>query len=366
MTIQQVFAFRKSDGLLRLRWSWRVVLALIMIIGGTAVAMRAESIPTITIIEVTADNMVVIETQNYPAEQTFTVTMGKMGTRGVGGLEVGTLESGEGGTITADFAIPEELYGDKQIAIRLESMAGYYSFNWFYNNNSVNGSGVPGTGSDGYVGIPTFTIMSVVSDVSVMLVTDNFPADQDFVVTMGAMGSRGIDGIEVGTTNSGEGGALNLAFDIPEALQGSRQIAIRLESASGFYAYNWFYNNTTGAVAETEEAAAEGESESMEEAGTAYSGFPIFNILAVTRDTRVTVMAENLPPDQDFVVTMGAMGTRGVNGVEVATTNSGDGGMQTLTYDVPEEFQGARQIAMRLQSASGYHAFNWFFNNDTE
>lgn len=62
---------------------------------------------------------------------------------------------------------------------------------------------------------------------------------------MGKMGTKGINGIPVTTINSGVGGSFNATFDIPASLAGSNQIAIRLESTTGgFFAYNWFYNNT--------------------------------------------------------------------------------------------------------------------------
>ena len=61
---------------------------------------------------------------------------------------------------------------------------------------------------------------------------------------------------------------------------------------------------------------------------------------------------------------MGAMGTRGVNGIKVATTSAGKGGIFTVTYNIPEALKGSYQIAIRLQSpTSGYYGYNWFYNN---
>jgi hypothetical protein len=62
---------------------------------------------------------------------------------------------------------------------------------------------------------------------------------------------------------------------------------------------------------------------------------------------------------------MNKMGTKGVNGVQVDTFNSGTGGTKTFTFDIPAEMQGKRQIAIRIQSTtgSGYFAYNWFYNN---
>jgi len=100
--------------------------------------------------------------------------------------------------------------------------------------------------------IPTFMITAVEKDQWVEIQTDNFPADDYFTVTMGPMGSKGINGIVIGITYSGQGGRFTMKYDIPPALKGSNKIAIRLESpTSDYYAYNWFYNNSTPTLLST-------------------------------------------------------------------------------------------------------------------
>lgn len=93
--------------------------------------------------------------------------------------------------------------------------------------------------------IPTFTIAAVVRDQTVTLHTANFPAHQKFDVRMGRIGTQGVNGLLVTTTDSGQGGSFSATYTIPAELRGQRQIAIRLESKSGHYAYNWFYNTST-------------------------------------------------------------------------------------------------------------------------
>ncbi len=63
---------------------------------------------------------------------------------------------------------------------------------------------------------------------------------------MGAFGTQGIGGYEVGTLNSGTGGALTATFNLPPQLVGAGRIAIRFQSGQAypFFAYNWFYNTT--------------------------------------------------------------------------------------------------------------------------
>jgi hypothetical protein len=84
----------------------------------------------------------------------------------------------------------------------------------------------------------------VVRDGKVTISAKNFPADQTFTVRMGAYGTKGVNGVVVGTKETGSGGSFEATFDIPESLKGSQRIAIRMDSPQGFYAYNWFWNNT--------------------------------------------------------------------------------------------------------------------------
>lgn len=95
------------------------------------------------------------------------------------------------------------------------------------------------------IATPTFRISAVVRDQTVTISTANFPANQKFDVRMGLYGTAGINGTYVTTIDSGNGGAFSQSFSIPANLRGLDRIAIRLDSASGHFAYNWFWNNST-------------------------------------------------------------------------------------------------------------------------
>ncbi len=58
------------------------------------------------------------------------------------------------------------------------------------------------------------------------------------------MDARGIKGIEVAKLNSATGGSFEATFDIPAELADDERVAIRLEGIGGYFAYNWFWNNT--------------------------------------------------------------------------------------------------------------------------
>ncbi len=87
----------------------------------------------------------------------------------------------------------------------------------------------------------------VVRNSSVTIQTHNLPPGDEFKVLMGPNGTKAKNGYYVDLISSGSGGSKSYTFDIPHQLYGSYKIAIRLQSTtgSGYFAYNWFYNNTT-------------------------------------------------------------------------------------------------------------------------
>jgi hypothetical protein len=316
------------------------------------------SIPTFSIVSVVTDTSVTIKTYNFPANVTFTVKMGAYGTNGVGGIVITTTDSGTGGSFVATYTIPAALKGYAKIAIRLESSAsGYYAYNWFTNATGSSSSG--STSTSGYSGYPYFYIQSVVSDSSVTIKAYNFPANEIFTVKMGAYGSYGVGGTVVGTTDSGAGGSFIATYYIPTKYKGSYQIAMRLEGkTTPYFAYNWFYNSTAPAPTTTPGPTPT--------PGPVYTGIPTISIVSVVKNNSVTIKASNFPAHDSFKVTMGAYGTLGIGGKVVATTDSGAGGSFTVTYTIPASLSGSARIAIRLQSAaSGYYAYNWFYNSTT-
>jgi hypothetical protein len=327
-----------------------LVLALFFSVG----AAQSSAIPTFSILSATADDSVTIQPFNFPPNQTFTVTMGAMGTRGIGGIVVDTVTTDAAGQLSkTTYPIPAALHGSYQVAIRLQTGHAnpYFAYNWFFNSTAPGG---PTGGIPGYAGFPTFRIVAVERDVNVAIGPNNFPPNQTFTVTMGAMGTRGIGGIVVDTVTTDAAGALSkVIFTIPDALKGSYQVAIRLSTAHAnpYFAYNWFFNNTTGPGG------------GMGIPG--YGGYPTFSITAVTRDADVTIGPNNFPPNQSFTVTMGAMGTRGIGGIVVDTvTTDAAGALSKTTFTTPAALYGSYQIAIRLQQVNGpYFAYNWFYNN---
>ncbi len=342
------------------------LIILFVLVLGVVTPGKAWGVPVISISAVVSDTSVTITGSGFPTNQTFTVRMGAYGTLGIGGVVVGSKEPASGGAFTATYLIPASLAGAQKIAIRLDSPQGYYSYNWFYNNSTAAVSAPAGSLSPAYTGTPTFTITSVVGGSTVTVLTSDFPAGQTFTVRMGAFGTAAIGGEVIGITSSSSGGAFSQTYKIPADLANLSKIAIRMDSPEGYYAYNWFYNNSTavGVPAATPVAIVP-PAQPTQAVPTlpAYTGFPTLEILAVVKDARVTIRAVNLPAGETITVLMGEFGTAGINGTVITKISSGSGGDFTATYMIPATLYGSGKIAIRMETSSGYYAYNWFYNN---
>jgi hypothetical protein len=319
--------------------------------GGTP-AEEVPAQPEIMPASVKEDTLVIIKGLNFPANETFDVIMGEEGSKGIGGIQVDILDLEDETTFIHTFNIPSSLQGETKLDIRFESNESDLAvYTTFENQTGASGGTTEDFNDGGTSDIPTIAILSIKEDESVTLKTYNFPAGRDIQVLMGEMGTRGIGGIQVTTFSSETGSSLTKTFDIPDALNGEYQIAIRLQTADGvFFAYNWFFNDT----------AANGGN------GTTtpgYTGIPTFAITAVEKGATVTINTHNFPANIDFKVLMGKMGTKGVGGTTVTQINSGSGGVFTKTFDIPASLAGEERIAIRLEALSGgYFAYNWFLN----
>ncbi|MFZ6027643.1 MAG: hypothetical protein ACOYYS_08010 [Chloroflexota bacterium] len=218
-----------------------------------------------------------------------------------------------------------------------------------------------------YSGYPTFSIVAITADQKVTIETHNLPPNDRFDVRMGPFGSLGW-GTYVTTIDSAGGGKIQYEFQIPTGLRGHDRIAIRIDSpASGYYAYNWFWNTPgtgTRQPTPTKPAATPTATGTPKATAPAQPGYPYFFIASVTRNEKVRIEAYNFPANDTFEVTMDFYGTLGRGGYKVDTvTTDGSGKLSSLTFDVPDPLAGQNRIAIRLQSArSGYYAFNWFWN----
>jgi hypothetical protein len=94
--------------------------------------------PTLQIHSVQQDAWVNLMAGNLPKRTKFVVLMGRMGTEGVDGIEVGEFKTDSQGQFGGSFEIPRKLQGKDRIAIRIEATddSGVYAFTWFENKTT--------------------------------------------------------------------------------------------------------------------------------------------------------------------------------------------------------------------------------------
>lgn len=100
-------------------------------------AASSYQIPVFSVVDVATDQTVSIETVSLSANDNLKVLMANNGTMGIGGIEVGSINSGSGGVYKGSYSIPVVLRGSYQIAIRIESSkSGLAYSDAFYNDTS--------------------------------------------------------------------------------------------------------------------------------------------------------------------------------------------------------------------------------------
>lgn len=220
-----------------------LLLSMVMLTA-FAPTVRADGVPTITILEVKVDEWVKIRANNLPKNTEFTARMDKMGNYAIGGTVVGTAKSGADGIFEATFNIPQSLKGLSRIALRIDSASGYYSYNWF-DNKTVTPTAQP---TQSTTGKPYIEIVAVEKDKAVTVQAYRFPANQSFTVRVGPFKTFFKDYVVVDKINSGNGGSFKFTVTLPESVKGVDWITIRLDSPQKQYAYNAFRNVSSGTV----------------------------------------------------------------------------------------------------------------------
>jgi hypothetical protein len=171
-----------------------------------------------------------------------------------GGFAAGSAKSDDKGKFLATLDIPKELAGVYIITVRIQDPAsGYYGYNWFFNltfpvvqaaTPIVSATAVVPT-KPAYAGFPQLEINSVDKGVKVTIQASNLPKNETFDVYMGSLKEMVGGGVKVAVIESGDSGQATATIDIPAELASLWQISVRIVSpSSGYYSYNWFYNQT--------------------------------------------------------------------------------------------------------------------------
>jgi hypothetical protein len=154
----------------------------------------------------------------------YAVYLSRYGAEATRSYLVGTVLTDANGAFVATFALPKRLVDIAKIGITLKSSGGDVASNWFYNATSTTQTG--GTTSPKF----SFSVVGAKEGEWIRIRTTNLPVNVPIDVLMGPVGSKGIDGIYVGTLFDGDGVMVE-TFEIPEELAGRSKIDIRMENS---------------------------------------------------------------------------------------------------------------------------------------
>jgi LysM repeat protein len=94
---------------------------------------------------------------------------------------------------------------------------------------------------------------------------------------------------------------------------------------------------------------------------------PKLEILKVRQGEEVSIRAEHFPSHTLVNILMGKIGTRGEQGIIVATVSTNRNGAIENTFLIPATLREENRISVRLEALkTGYYAYNWFSNRNYE
>lgn len=195
---------------------------------------------------------------------------------------------------------------------------------------------------------PTFDIVNIVVDQSVTIRAYDFPANMNFIVRMDVAGDRAENGIAAAQFNTGRGGSFEATIMIPAQLKGTATIAIRVDSAEGYFAYSQFTNRTSDVVVQPPVIPITGVK-------------PILTVLGVKSNDLVTVEARNLPANTTFTVRVGPYYSFFRDYVNAPSIKSDATGYAKWTIELPSVVENVEMVTVRIDGG-GHYAFNAFKN----
>jgi hypothetical protein len=204
----------------------------------------------------------------------------------------------------------------------------------------------------------SLTIASVEKGKSVTIRVVNMPAYKEFRVRMNQIGTKGVGGTIAGTVKTGKDGSVTAKLPIPAQYKDLSLIAIRIEAtdSTGYYAYNWFTNNTSGGSTSTNTGGSSSPS-------TTVTGSGKISIESVEEDVDVTITARYLPANRLLSVWFDWRNQKGViNSLRAGTVKSDSSGTLKATIKMSVGIHDRREVGIRLVDGSSTSAALWFLN----
>ncbi|KAA3648141.1 MAG: hypothetical protein DWQ07_03865 [Chloroflexi bacterium] len=208
-------------------------------------------------------------------------------------------------------------------------------------------------------GIPVFAISSVVTDSTVTISGSNFLLNDTYNVLMGAYGTQAIGGTKVGTQSTGNSSSFTATYSIPAALKGDYRIAIRLESpTTGYYSFNWFYNNTSSGSSGGTGGPTSSSGTSSSTSSSSSSA--LLSISKVVKNTSFVLTASGLPTNEIVRV---RLTKPGANNAVLEKVDTGNKGTIHQEFLIPDEIKKAETLVVSLESTTSSFVASTSFTN---
>lgn len=201
-------------------------LCVSLVPGGTPASPITPSSSNIFAASVKEDISVTLQGKNLAASTRHSVYLSNERAKFTSLIYAGVVTTDKYGTFKVTYNIPKKLVDVPQIRITLISATGTKISNWFYNATLDSNTG----------GVTTPAI-SIVVDSSkvnqwVKIKVSNLPVKMTFDVFIGKEGSKGLNGVKVGTLSISKSGSVTASFDIPDQYLDRAKLDIRLENKS--------------------------------------------------------------------------------------------------------------------------------------
>lgn len=170
------------------------------------------------------DASVSLQGKYLVANSTYTIYLSNYKANNPVSYWLGNVTTKSDGSFSATFNLPGKLSDVSKIKILSTNGKGDTASNWFYNLTS--------NGNTGGMGSPalTLTVVSVDEGKSVKIQASNLLPGVTYQVMMDTTGTKGEEGIVVGTLSSSKGGTATATFEIPDELDHRSKIDLRVEN----------------------------------------------------------------------------------------------------------------------------------------
>jgi len=200
---------------------------------------------------------------------------------------------------------------------------------------------------------PLFDVVNVQRDESIVIMTNNLPPNQRYLISMEGVGTTKKSKLESSLISSESGGRDVLRMKIPQSFFGEPDIKVVIKDIdSGCYSLQSIQNSDFLSTSFDKFIS--------------YSGYPYFYVKNVVKDDNVSIIPSHFPPNEAFIVRMDSEKNSGIEGKIVDTVISdAHGNLSDTMFLIPDILIGENIIAIRLESlTSGYYSNNWFYNDD--